>query len=283
VLATCSVDRTIKLWDLRATKMKSQMSFQAHDCDVNVLSWNTHTKFLLASGDDKGEFRIWDLRMLGSGGTGHKKDMDSITRIRWHTQAITSLQFEPREESVLAVASADNKLTLWDFSVEMDEQELQEHKQATQESGLDVPPQLLFLHQGQKNMKELRFHPQHRTLLLTTAEDSFNVFRPNLDPDFEEQPEPDEEGEWHEVGQAIVPDPKLEEEKQASSAGENTTDASNIDERAAKKVTEYAVDSDEAMEDEEKRILATARQLNKQRQARSRSKAKALKRVRLDK
>ena len=32
-------------------------------------------------------------------------------------------------------------------------------------------------------MKELRFHPQFRTLLFTTAEDSFNVFRPNLDPD----------------------------------------------------------------------------------------------------
>ena len=35
-------------------------------------------------------------------------------------------------------------------------------------------------------MKELRFHPQYRSLLLTTAEDSFNVFRPNLDPDYEE-------------------------------------------------------------------------------------------------
>jgi hypothetical protein len=37
-------------------------------------------------------------------------------------------------------------------------------------------------------MKELRFHPQYRTLLITTAEDSFNVFRPNLDPDVEEAP-----------------------------------------------------------------------------------------------
>jgi|TARA_B110001450_G_scaffold161323_1_gene150361 hypothetical protein len=36
-------------------------------------------------------------------------------------------------------------------------------------------------------MKELRFHPQYRSLLLTTAEDSFNVFRPNLDPDYEEE------------------------------------------------------------------------------------------------
>ena len=66
VLATCSTDQTIKIWDLRATVMKSQMTFKAHDCDVNVMSWNTHTKFLLASGDDKGEFKIWDLRMMGA-------------------------------------------------------------------------------------------------------------------------------------------------------------------------------------------------------------------------
>lgn len=68
------------------------MTWKAHDCDVNVMSWNTHTKFLLASGDDKGEFRIWDLRMLANAeGSSNKKELDSITKIRWHTKAITSL------------------------------------------------------------------------------------------------------------------------------------------------------------------------------------------------
>ena len=43
------------------------MTYKASDCDINVISWNSNTKFLLASGDDKGEFRIWDLRMLGGG------------------------------------------------------------------------------------------------------------------------------------------------------------------------------------------------------------------------
>ena len=42
------------------------MSWVASDCDVNVISWNNseQTRFLLASGDDEGEIRIWDLRML---------------------------------------------------------------------------------------------------------------------------------------------------------------------------------------------------------------------------
>ena len=159
--------------------MKPQISWRAHDCDVNVLSWNTTSKFLLASGDDKGEFRIWDLRMLDHK-TFDQKNFESITRIRWHTDAITSLQFEPGEDSVLAVASADNKLTIWDFSVEVDESE-----QAP--SGDDIPPQLMFLHQGQNNLKELRFHPYYREMLVTTAEDSYNIFRPNLEPDEDEE------------------------------------------------------------------------------------------------
>jgi len=36
-------------------------------------------------------------------------------------------------------------------------------------------------------MKELRFHPQLRTVLLSTSQDSFNIFRPNLDPEDEDE------------------------------------------------------------------------------------------------
>lgn len=42
-------------------------------------------------------------------------------------------------------------------------------------------------------MKELRFHPYFREMIVTTAEDSFNIFRPNLDPDEYGTENPDEE------------------------------------------------------------------------------------------
>jgi len=54
------------------------------------MSWNTHTKFLLASGDDKGEFKIWDLRMINPG-ANKNQEINPITKIRWHTSAITSI------------------------------------------------------------------------------------------------------------------------------------------------------------------------------------------------
>lgn len=185
------------------------MSWRAHDCDVNVIAWNSFSKFLLASGDDKGEFRVWDLRMLNPG-TYEQKNFDSITRIRWHTQAITSLQFQPHEDSVLAVASADNKLTLWDFSVEVDES-------ATQNPEFeDIPPQLMFLHQGQINMKELRFHPYYREMIVTTAEDSYNIFRPNLEPmeDEAEMGEESKQGEGFKAAEYYVDSEEEEEEEQ---------------------------------------------------------------------
>lgn len=140
MLATCSVDQTIKLWDLRATQQKCQVTWKAHDCDVNVMSWNSHTKFLLASGDDKGEFKIWDLRMINPNESKKMQEVEAITKIRWHTQAITSIQFEPREDSVLAVCSADNKMTLWDFSVDINDPEYLESIKDLKANGMEIPP-----------------------------------------------------------------------------------------------------------------------------------------------
>lgn len=95
-------------------------------------------------------------------------------------------------------------------------------------------------------MKELRFHPQFGTLLVTTAEDSFNLFRPNLEPD-EEPP-------------AEMTDPN-EETKQDSSASSSV-------QRQPIRSKDVWIDSDED-EEEERRIVRAAKELNRQRRAKS--------------
>ena len=66
VFASCSVDHSIRIWDTRE-RGHSMLTVQASDTDLNVISWNSMTSYILASGDDKGILRVWDLRNFSSG------------------------------------------------------------------------------------------------------------------------------------------------------------------------------------------------------------------------
>ena len=85
----------------------------------------------------------------------------------------------------------------------------------------------MFLHQGQDNIKELRFHPYYANMIVTTAEDSYNIFKPNLDPEEED------------------------DEEEASTADKNI------------KGSNYYVDSEEEEVEEEKRMIRAAKKLSK--------------------
>lgn len=89
---------------------------------------------------------------------------------------ITSIEWHPTDESMLAASGADNQLTVWDLSVEADDEAA---GPAGAAGGLqDLPPQLLFIHQGQTDIKELHFHPQIPGVIMSTAADGFNIFKP---------------------------------------------------------------------------------------------------------
>lgn len=87
---------------------------------------------------------------------------------------------------MLTISSADNTITVWDLSVESDD--VPDSEQTTnsnlnpqqQQQIQEYPPQLLFIHQGQTNIKEIHHHPQIPGLILSSAEDSFNLFKPAI-------------------------------------------------------------------------------------------------------
>jgi WD40 repeat protein len=69
VFVSCSVDRSLRVWDVRQASAKANMLTvpEAHSRDINVIHWNRREKHLLASGGDDGIIKIWDLRMFKVG------------------------------------------------------------------------------------------------------------------------------------------------------------------------------------------------------------------------
>ncbi|KAK6164792.1 hypothetical protein DH2020_001656 [Rehmannia glutinosa] len=153
VFASCSVDGNIAIWDIRLGKSPA-VSIKAHKADVNVITWNR----LLKEGDSV------------------------VAHFEYHKHPITSIEWSPHEASTLAVSSSDNQLTVWDLSLERDEEEEAEFKAKTKEqvnAPTDLPPQLLFVHQGQKDLKELHWHSQIPGMLISTAADGYNILMPS--------------------------------------------------------------------------------------------------------
>mmetsp|Transcript_2359 Transcript_2359/g.3473 ORF Transcript_2359/g.3473 Transcript_2359/m.3473 type:complete len:516 (-) Transcript_2359:381-1928(-) len=170
VFASCSADRSIRFWDLRVGKKSALTLSNAHEMDVNVISWNRIDSHLLVSGGDEGGLKVWDLRSV--------KDGESLPAafFGYHRKPITSVEWHPTLSSMLAGSSEDHTVSLWDLSVERDPEE-----EATLGEVLpgaeDLPPQLMFLHMGQKNIKEVHWHRQLPSVLMSTAEDGLNIFR----------------------------------------------------------------------------------------------------------
>merc|ERR1711865_831341 len=110
--------------------------------------------------------RIWDLRSFGGG--------KPAAHFKWHTSPITSVEWHPTEDSMPAVSEAKCATTAWDMSLEADD----EAKLDDTTGQPEVPPALMFEHMGQKDVKEIHWHPQIPGMLITTASDGFNVFKP---------------------------------------------------------------------------------------------------------
>lgn len=166
---TGSVDKSIRIWDIRAGTHAPLISVKdAHGSDINVISWSSvDTNFLVSGGDDCA-LKIWDCRNIQSTNGAAQP----LAVVKHHTKPITSVEWHPTEDGVFAASGEDDQVTIWDFGVE----ESAEH-QIQGNNGEKIPQQLLFIHAGHKEYKELHWDKEKPGNIMTTSGTDFSIFR----------------------------------------------------------------------------------------------------------
>ena len=179
VFASASSDGSVKVWDVRSKSRKPAVDVRVSNIDVNVMSWSTQVFHLLATGADDGEWGVWDLRQWKpqqNRASGQLKPTP-VADFKFHKKPITSIEWHPTDDSILAIACADNTATLWDLAVELDDEEYgKEAGLGLGEGKEKVPPQLLFIHHVEDS-KELHWHPQMPGTVMVTGGGGFGVFK----------------------------------------------------------------------------------------------------------
>jgi ribosome assembly protein RRB1 len=176
VFCSANCEGYVRVFDTRAPN-KAMLSHRIHEADVNVISWNKIVTNLLTTGGDDGTLSVYDLRHFSPTQT-----VKPLARFTPHRTPLTSVEWHPTDESMLAASDAVGTY-IYDFSVEEDDttdNHAAGHNNNNNESSAQqLPPQLLFVHCGSEQYKEVHWHPQITSCIMTTALTGFSMFIPS--------------------------------------------------------------------------------------------------------
>jgi len=118
------------IWDVREPRKPTLKVMDAHEAEINCLSFNQHTEFLLLTGSADKSVALWDMRKM----------KENLHKFDQHRDEVLQVAWAPFGDTIFGSCSADRRLNVWDMSKIGQEQ--------SPEDAEDGPPELLFIHGG---------------------------------------------------------------------------------------------------------------------------------------
>lgn len=177
-------DRKFLVWDVRENKVINRVN-NAHEDDVNCLSFSPFQEFHVATGGSDSVVKLWDMRKIDA----------PFHTLEAHKQGVYQVAWSPFNESVLASSSEDRRLVVWDISRIGQEQ--------SAEDAQDGPPELLFVHGGHTaKVFDFSWNQNEHWFISSVAEDNVlqiwqmasNIYEEDDDEDAQEINDEDLEG-----------------------------------------------------------------------------------------
>ena len=113
-VASAADDGTICIWDTNATPEEAKQldalhQLDAHSAVVEDVAWHAQHGEIFASVADNKQMMLWDLRELGAA----KKPRQTVSNA--HQSEINTVDFNPRNDFLLATGGADSVVKIWDM------------------------------------------------------------------------------------------------------------------------------------------------------------------------
>lgn len=156
VFGSVGDDRKLMIWDARSNvTSKPSHTVEAHTAEVNCLSFNPYSEYILATGSADKTVALWDLRNLRLKLHSFESHKDEIFQVQW----------SPHNETILASSGTDRRLHVWDLSKIGEEQ--------SSEDAEDGPPELLFIHGGHTaKISDFSWNPNEPWVVCSVSEDN---------------------------------------------------------------------------------------------------------------
>lgn len=137
VFGSVSDDKYLYIFDIRTPDKPVSKFYHPESNGINTLSFSPFSHHLLAAANTNSNISLLDMRNL----TTKDASADGMLHtMMGHSDSITSLEFSPHKDGIIASGSQDRRLILWDLFKIGEEQ--------AQEDAEDGCPELFMMHAG---------------------------------------------------------------------------------------------------------------------------------------